>query len=404
MKQALLLTSLVFLLSCSKPTPNLPTGTWRAYILAQGNQLPFTMTVSREADGLTRLRIHNAEEEILLENPSFHGDSVSFDFETFDAGFRAILRNDSLIGEFVIHYADNYRLPFVAVAGQSYRFADPTVAASTDFTGKYEVQFFNEKSTVGALGIITQEGSVAKGTFLTPTGDYRYLEGNVVGDTLWLSAFDGNHLFLFNAVKSGDTIQGTQWLGRARNRRWQGIRNENAQPPSSESLTYLKEGYDRISFSFPDTDGKPVSLEDPRFKDKVVVVQILGSWCPNCLDETRFLVDWYNRNHTRGVEIVGLAYEQKADFNYASGRVRKMVDKLAIPYPVLIAGTSDTQLASATLPALNQVIGFPTTLFIDRKGKVFAIHTGFSGPGTGIYFEETKEHFDQLINEMLAGS
>lgn len=356
------------------------------------------MTVSAEDE----ITIHNAEEEIVMEKPAIRGDSVIFDFQTFDAGFRAVLRQDSLVGEFVIHYADNYRLPFVAVAGQSYRFADPTTAATTDFSGKYAVQFFNEKSTVSAMGLITQQGSVAKGTFLTPTGDYRYLEGNVIGDTLWLSAFDGNHLFVFNAVRQGDTLRGTQWLGRARNRPWLGVRDDNAQPPSSESLTYLKEGYDRLSFSFPDTDSSLVSLDDPRFRDKVVIVQILGSWCPNCLDETRFMVDWYARNRDRGVEVIGLAYEQKADFTYASGRVKKMIAKLGVPYPVLIAGTSDPQQASTTLPALNQVIGFPTTIFIGRDGRVAAIHTGFSGPGTGIYYDQMIEQFDQQVNALLA--
>lgn len=402
MRNLLFLAIVCLSAACSAPAPELKTGTWRAFIRTQGKQLPFTLTVDRNNADNYQLTIHNAEEKIGLDAPTLRGDSLFVDFQTFDAGFRAAIRHDSLIGEFIIHYADNYRLPFVAVAGQSHRFAvETTTLPVVDFSGKYDVQFFNEKNTVSAMGVIAQQGSLATGTFLTPTGDYRYLEGNVVGDTLWLSAFDGNHLFIFNAVKHGDTLQGTQWLGRARNRPWKGIRNENAQPPSSSSLTYLKEGYDRLAFSFPDVDGVMVSLDDARFKGKAVVVQILGTWCPNCLDETRFLVDWYKANSNLGVEIVGLAYEQKADFAYASGRVKKMIEKLGVPYPVLIAGTSDTQQASSTLPALNQVIGFPTTIFIDRAGKVAAIHTGFSGPGTGAYYEEAKRKFDEQVKTML---
>lgn len=405
MKYLAVLATACFLSGCSRPPADLKPGTWRAFILAQGRQLPFTMTVGRDASGNYQLVIHNAEEEIVLDVPTLRRDSLFVDFQTFDAGFRAAIRRDSLVGEFVIHYAENYRLPFVAVAGQAYRFADATTrSAIPDFSGKYDVQFFNEKNTVSAMGVITQQGNLAKGTFLTPTGDYRYLEGNVVGDTLWLSAFDGNHLFVFNAVKSGDTLRGTQWLGRARNRAWVGVRNDNAQPPSSASLTFLKDGYDRLSFSFPDIDSVMVSLDDPRFKGKVVVVQILGTWCPNCLDETRFLVDWYRANKHLGVEVVGLAYEQKSDFAYASGRVRKMIGKLGVPYPILIAGTSDTQQASTTLPALNQVIGFPTTIFIDRAGKVGAIHTGFAGPGTGTYYEMAKQKFDEEVKSLLSDS
>lgn len=402
MKSILKILILFFFAACSTPKTELKTGIWRATIRIQGKQLPFTLTVDRDKADQYQLTIHNAEEKIVLDDPSFRNDSLFVDFQTFDAGFRAAIRHDSLIGEFIIHYADNYRLPFVAVAGQSHRFAvETTTPPTVDFSGKYDVQFFNEKNTVSAMGVIAQQGSLATGTFLTPTGDYRYLEGNVVGDTLWLSAFDGNHLFIFNAVMRGDTLQGTQWLGRARNRPWMGIRNDNAQPPSSSSLTYLKEGHDRLAFSFPDIDSVMVSLDDPRFKGKAVVVQILGTWCPNCLDETRFLVEWYQANKHLGVEIVGLAYEQKADFAYASGRVKKMIEKLGVPYPVLIAGTSDTQQASSTLPALNQVIGFPTTIFIDRVGKVVAIHTGFSGPGTGSYYEAAKLKFDDQVKSML---
>lgn len=402
MRNLAILAVICLLTACSAPKTELKTGTWRATIRIQGKQLPFTLTVDRDEADQYQLTVHNAEENIVLDLPTFRNDSLFVDFQTFDAGFRAAIRRDSLIGEFVIHYAENYRLPFVAVAGQTHRFAlAEGTSPSTDFSGKYAVQFFNEKNTVSALGVVAQRGNHATGTFLTPTGDYRYLEGNVVGDTLWLSAFDGNHLFIFNAVKNGDTLRGTQWLGRARNRPWMGIRNDQAQPPSSSTLTYLKDGYDRLSFSFPDINGVNVGLDDPRFKGKAVIVQILGTWCPNCLDETRFLVEWYNRNKHLGVEVVGLAYEQKADFTYAAGRVKKMVDKLAVPYPILIAGTNDTQQASSTLPALNQVIGFPTTIFIDRTGKVAAIHTGFSGPGTGAYYEATKQKFDEQVKTML---
>jgi thiol-disulfide isomerase/thioredoxin len=384
---------------CQPESARLKTGTWRGVIEIQGMELPFNFTVEEKA-GQFVARIKNAGEELVLDDVQFTGDSVSMTVHIFDAVFRARITGDELTGEFVINYADNYRLPFRAWHQQDYRFVPvDDASAATDFSGKYAVQFFNENNTVDALGIITQRGNYAEGTFLTPTGDYRYLEGNVVNDTLWLSGFDGNHLFLFNAVKHGDTISGTHWLGRARNRKWQGIKNDAALPPSSESLTFMKEGYDKLEFTFPDAEGQPVSLSDDRFKNKVLVLQIMGSWCPNCMDETKFLSDWYPKNKDRGVEIIGLAYEQKADFDYASGRVKKMKEKLNVPYTVLIAGT--TTNASETLPALNKVIGFPTTIFVGKDGKVKHIHTGFSGPGTGVYYEQQKEWFNETVNQLL---
>jgi hypothetical protein len=117
------------------------------------------------------------------------------------------------------------------------------------------------------------------------------------------------------------------------------------------------------------------------------------------MDETRFLTDWYPKNKDRGVEIIGLAYEQKADFDYASGRVKKMKEKLNVPYDILIAGTNAN--ASETLHALNRVIAFPTTIFVGKDGQVKHIHTGFSGPGTGVYYEQQQERFNEVVNQLL---
>lgn len=403
MRILIILLGIILFMGCEpKPDRLLKPGTWRAVLQIQGQELPFNLDIEK-IDGQYRAYIRNAGEKLLLDEIRVSDDSVEMTVHVFDAVFRAAIHPDKLVGEFVINYADDYRLTFTAYYGEAYRFIPTdTTTPVTDFSGTYEVQFFNEHNTVQALGIITQTGNYAEGTFLTPTGDYRYLEGNVINDTLWLSAFDGNHIYLFNAIKTSDaTLEGTHWLGRSRARKWSGVKNERARPPDSESLTYLKEGYEKLEFSFPDVNGNTVSLQDDRFKNKVVVVQILGTWCPNCMDETRFLTEWYPKNKARGVEIIGLAYEQKADFEYASSRVKKLKAKLGVPYEILVAGVSDNAKASETLPALNRVMAFPTTIFVGKDGKVKHIHTGFSGPGTGIYYQEQQEKFNRVINELL---
>jgi thiol-disulfide isomerase/thioredoxin len=166
-------------------------------------------------------------------------------------------------------------------------------------------------------------------------------------------------------------------------------------------VTYLKEGYDRITFSFPDVEKNMVSPSDEKFENKVLVLQIFGTWCPNCMDETKFLTEWYKSNSDRGVEILGLAYERKDDFAYASERVKKMKTKLGVPYDFVIAGVNDKKKAAETLPMLNHVLAFPTMIFIGRDGKVKHIHTGFEGPGTGEYYEKFKGRFNEIINELL---
>ncbi len=393
-----------FALSCTRDTPEPKPGIWRGMISIQGKALPFLFEVEKHSKGYAFI-IHNAEERIRMDSVRFADDSLEVYFPVFDASIKAAPHDNRLAGYFTIHYAQNYKVPFLADYGHAYRFIpSDTSARVTDFSGTYSVEFINLNNRVPAIGILRQKGNYAEGTFLTPYGDYRYLEGNVVNDTLWLSAFDGNHVYLFNATLTGDSISGTHWLGRSRNRPWKGVRNAQAKLPPAESLTYLKEGYEKLEFTFPDVNGKPVSLQDDRFKNKVVIVQILGTWCPNCMDETAFLANWYKLNHKRGVEIIGLAYEQKDDFAYAASRVKIFKRKLQVEYPILIAGVNDNAKAAETLPALNAVIAFPTTIFIGKDGKVKHIHTGFSGPGTGKYFEDFVEKFNETVNTLLSDS
>lgn len=388
--------------ACAKKPMQLQTGIWRAVLEIQGQQLPFNFEVSTNAAGSQVVTIHNAAERLVLDEVSFQGDSVNIVLHVFDAYLRGVVKGDSLLGWFNLNYNPTYKLPFKAKVGQNFRFVQPaTNSVTKNFTGKYEVQFYNEKDTAHAIALFEQTGSTATGSFLTPTGDYRYLEGSVINDTLHLSTFDGNHVYLFEVTKPNDsTLLGGHWLGKSKFRTWAGKKNENAKLPDA-ALTYLKEGYDKIEFSFPDLNGNAVTLNDDRYKNKVVILQMMGSWCPNCMDETKFLSPWYDANKNRGVEIIGLAYERKPDFAYASERVKKMKEKFGVNYEYLIAGVSDNAKAAETLPMLNKVAGFPTTIFIGKDGKVKHIHTGFDGPGTGIYHEQFKERFNTIVNDLL---
>lgn len=403
MRFVILLLSGFLLITCTQK-PSLKPGIWRGILEIQGEQLPFNFEAKEDESGSYDVIIHNGEERLVLDEVTFQGDSVNIVLHVFDAYLRAAVKGDSLVGLFNLNYNPSYKVPFKARFGQDFRFIVPaTNSVTKDFTGKYEVQFFNAKDTSRAIALISQTGTTATGTFLTSTGDYRYLEGSILNDTLHLSTFDGNHLYLFEITKPNDsTLLGGHWLGKSRFRNWVGKKNENAKLPDAESLTYLKEGYDKIEFSFPDLNGDKVTLTDDRFKNKVVILQMFGTWCPTCMDETKFLAPWYDANKDRGVEIVGLAYERKPDFTYASDRVKKMKAKFGVNYEFLIAGVDDIAKASETLPMLNKVIGFPNTIFIGKDGKVKHIHTGFDGPASGIYYEQFKERFNQIVNELLA--
>ncbi|HEX8039637.1 MAG TPA: TlpA disulfide reductase family protein [Chryseosolibacter sp.] len=387
----------------------LKSGMWRAVLDIQGRELPFNFEVTRDEAGGYDATLINGDERLLLDEVTVSGDSVDMRLHIFDADLKARISGDTLTGVFVKNYEKNYRLPFEAVYGQEYRFVPiDSSEQPLDFTGKYEVTFVhndtvgNKMDTTKAVGIFHQSGNHVTGTFMTPTGDYRFLEGNAVGREMQLSTFDGNYAYLFRAtMEEGGGLRGEFFSGKTRSEEWVAKPNDDVRLPDAESLTYLKEGYDRITFTFPDADGKPVSLGDEKYRGKVVILQLMGSWCPNCMDETRFLAPWYHDNKDRGVEIIGLAYERLADFNYASARVKKMAEKMAIEYDILIAGTNEKGMASKSLPMLNDVMAFPTTIFIGKDGKVKKIHTGFNGPGTGAYYDQFIEDFNETVNELL---
>jgi len=394
------LISLV-ILSCTSKKVELKTGAWRGLISMQGQQMPFNFELVKEGEKYS-VNLINGAEKILLDEVTINGDSISMNLHIFDAALVAKIEDGRLKGNYVKNYAKDASLPFEATFGESYRFAKDSTS-ETDYSGKYAVQFINAKNdTIVSVGIFDQKENQVTGTFLTPTGDYRYLAGNVVDGKLMLSAFDGNHAFLFIATKSGNRLTGDFYSGKSSHETWTAIKDEQAKLADAESLTYLKPGFEKLDFSFPDLSKNIVSSKDERFKGKVLILQIFGTWCPNCMDETKFLTNWYKENKERGVEILGLAYERKDDFDYARSRVIKMKDKLGVPYDFVIAGTSDKAKASLTLPALNKIISFPTTIFIGRDGKVKHIHTGFSGPGTGIYYDQFIQYFNETVNELLA--
>lgn len=407
MRRYLVVITTLALAACGKKTetPNtLKTGMWRATIEIQGQQLPFNFELTKDDDGGYDIYLRNADERLLLDEVNVTGDSVNIGLHIFDANIKAAIKGDTLQGEFIKNYEKDFNIAFTAVYGQSFRFEKVKDQKDVpDFSGKYAVTFTHEFDTTKAVGIFKQQGDSVTGTFLTPTGDYRYLQGNVVNGLMQLSTFDGNHAYIFRATKKEDgSLTGEFISGKNHMEFWEGIKDENASLPDPESLTYLKPGYERIEFKFPDVNGNPVTLNDEKYKDKVVILQMFGTWCPNCMDETMFLSPWYNENKKRGVEIIGLAYERKPDFDYASGRVKKMIDKLKVSYDFVIAGTNDKAQAAETLPMLNKVVAFPTTIFIGKDGKVKKIHTGFSGPGTGFYYEQGIQKFNETVNELLS--
>ena len=404
------LLSLLTACNTESSTETVKPGTYRAVLKTRGGELPFGLAIQSTANkvGVYTVMAINGNERLPMDPATLQGDSIRIPMALFDSELVAKIDGNTLRGEWRRRRTaqETQTLPFEAQLDQKYRFSPTDKATNVNLTGNWATDF-NSRSgrvdTTDAVGVFKQTGNRLTGTFLTPTGDYRYLDGNVVGDSLFLSCFDGSHLFLFKAKHNPatKTLTGGFWSGVSGYESWVARLDPNAKLPDPASLTYLKPGVKTLNVSFPEPGGRTVSLTDPRFKNKVTVVQILGSWCPNCMDETNFLSPWYKRNKSRGVEVLGLAFEQSPDMAISGPKIERMKDRFNIDYPVVLAGTNDKAEASKALPELNGVVAFPTTIFVDKKGKVRHIHTGFSGPGTGNYYDQYVDEFNRLVDELL---
>lgn len=170
------------------------------------------------------------------------------------------------------------------------------------------------------------------------------------------------------------------------------------------AVTAVKAGSDgKPVFNFKDLEGKPVSLADDRFKGKVVILQLMGSWCPNCMDETAFLSEYYRKNKDRGVEIIALAYELSTDEDWSRKSLQRFQARFNVQYPMLNTGVTvgDPQRTEKTLPLLTGIKVFPTTVILDKNGVISDIGTNFYGPGAGEYHLQYKAHFEKTINALL---
>jgi thiol-disulfide isomerase/thioredoxin len=410
MKQFLFLSGIVFLFNTTAFTQTvnkLRTGWYRASIFREdGAEIIFNAEVQLK-NGKHVMYIRNAAERLLVDDINIKGDSVNIEMPFFESFFRLQLQKDGkMVGKwFKAGSLKLLEFPVEFVYGNKDRFA-VTKTATENSTGRWQVAFTRPNGTDRpALAEFQQKGSLLTGTFLTPSGDYRFLEGIINGDSLLLSCFDGSHAYLFTATISGNEIKnGMYYSSAVPVEKWRATKNEKAALPDTTQTTQLKPGESKLNFTFKDVSGKNVSINDARFKNKVVVIQIMGSWCPNCMDESQFLSSFYKEYKSKGVEVVALAYEYSTDFNRSKASIQKFINRFGIKYPVLITPTttSDDQRTEKTLPQLTPIRSFPTTIFLSKNGNVAKIHQGFYGPGTGDFYTEYKAEFYRTIRSLLA--
>lgn len=418
------------------PYSGLPPGPWRAVLKIDRNpvvpnprgeplpekiglqleeivagELPFNFEVVYPNPDSFYLVLRNGEERIVLDDISIGRDirtakdTILINFPVFDSYIKGIFVENVIEGEWVVRNRENYRIPFVAYHGRNHRFTHLKKPPVMDVSGRWEVTFGldEDESPYPAIGDFHQDGNHLTGTFLTETGDYRYLEGTVQEDRLYLSVFDGSHAFLFGAkILPDSSLTGFFRSGIHYRTLWQATKNPDAQLRHPDELTQLEEGFDTFDFKFENPRGESITPSDPSYTGKVKIIQLMGTWCPNCRDETLFLRDYLAEKKDEELAIIALAFERYPDKNRAMEAIRRYQRKMNLSYEVLLAANSDDKtVASAQLPMLEEIVSFPTLIILDKNNRVRKIHTGFNGPATTEYADFTKE-FDTFIQGLLA--
>ena len=368
--------------------------------------LPFNMIYAITPDGQKVMQVTNAAENIMINELAVSGDTVFLKFPVFMSEIIAVIRHDSLVGRYYPKGKEAGKgYSFYAIPGVTDRFPWATEKPKANLTGRWKI---NENagspdSTV-MVGEFIQDSNHVTGTILNTGGDYRYLEGKVSGDKFMISAIDGAHTLILTATVSPQgKLENGRFMGSPKwKSSWTAERNETITLPRMDEMVKVRPNARQFTFNLPDINGDSVSLADPRFKNKVVIVLAIGSWCPNCLDETMFYKDIYGSYKDKGLEIVALCFEDKT-IETSKPKMERFISQTGAAYTFLYAGLRGQASLQSVLFNLEGPMAFPTSMFIDKKGVIRKVETGFSGPGTGQHYKdfvaETTTFIEKLLEE-----
>ncbi len=371
-------------------------GPWRAALEIEGGTLPFSMIVDTSGDRLSG-RLCNAGSCESFSGIVPLGDSVTFEMADFAAVIRATWSGDSLVGTYSnVGNRGPRVIPFHAARGSW-----PEAGAPGALAGSWDAEFVSAGRTSPRVLVFRDGAHGMEGTILSSTGDYGTFSGHGAADSFALAHFDGSYVYLVTGALDGDTLRGVFHAGLRTRTPFTAVRSTGNQHLRDLTSLTLADTSAPFTFSFPDASGGLVSSTDPRFQDRVLLVDIFGTWCPTCHGAAPALVQLWHDYHERGLEIVGLAYEVSGDTAVDGALVRRYREKFAIPFSLLLAGVNLVEETAATLPQLEGFTSYPTTLFIGRDGRVREVYAGFYGPAAGAIHERQVREFRDIIERLL---
>lgn len=416
MKLITLLISIIILTSCGATTIkkeksskqktafSLAPGTWKMTFDITCEEDPIDkIDIRFEVDTNQNITFINHTERIRIDDVRFINDSIMIVPKQFNSIFKGVKNSSTnFSGQWFNYNKKNYSIPFTAQ-----KITDEFVTNDcTQVTQKkYEITFSpNTSDEYDAVGIFnTCKDNYCYGTFLTETGDYRYLEGQYTDNQLILSCFDGSHLFTFaGEIQKDSIVNGTFNSGKHWYEPWIGKLNPKASLRDPNSLTFMKNGYETIDILVQNINGDTIHFDKEYYQGKVHIITIMGTWCPNCLDEMNYFSDLFMKHYKEGFNILPVAFEASDNFNKNIHVLKKYFAYNHIPFQPYYGGQVGKPMVGKKFYMVNKIMSYPTAIFIDKKGKVRKIHTGFYGPGTGQYYDEYKRETEAFIKMLLA--
>ena len=384
----------------SQTKANAQPGKWSGQ-LAMNDRLFITFTLEiSELKNKQIFEIVNGKERITLQL-SNDGDSIVGRFPELDAFLKFKLNDngEELRGYWLnLNKKAQIKIPINAWIEKTVTELAPE---TSNVNGKWKATFnTNSENPDVTVGIFKQTAGLINGTFLTETGDYRFLSGTIGGGQFSMSTFNGSWAFLFEGKVVNDSIYGKFYSGTNYQTDWVAVKDPNATLRDPSKLTYVENEKDFNFSTLKTLKGKAFDAKKLG-NNKVVIYQIMGTWCPNCIDELHYFKELHKKYNDQGLEIVALAYEVGTNEKSQIKRLKAFKKRLSIPYEVVLAGASSKEVASSQFPMLNGIMSFPTSVVVGRNGKIEYVHTGFSGPATGAVYEEYTREMDELIKTLL---
>lgn len=395
----LFIIGLVLVISCnSKVSEKLQQVDYVGRLEVENNKyLPFNFSVTNDST----LVVQNSSETVDF-SIVYSKDSIFIKSKVFEGFIKGVLDDNKINGVFVIESLDR-SVPFTSYMSNNrfnIDFDDNKKLTLNRWKFVFNPNMDNSSFSVGIFNSIGQNEISA--TFRTTTGDYGYMHGGYKKNKIVLSTFNGSRAYLFEAEINNDTVEGVMYAGNHSKTIVKGVLDNDFELSNEYSLTSIKDRNHKFDFSFENTTGKLISIDDKFYDGKSMVIQLMGSWCSNCLDESKFYVDYINKNELNDIEFVALAFEYAKTKDNALNSILKLKKQLGINYPILLAqyGSSDKVRALEKFPMLNNIISYPTTIFLDKNKDVIKIHTGFNGPATGEKYTEFINEFNSTIKFM----